>query len=71
MTKLAAARALLNTARLMQDNPLLPRLKELESLEKLVEKVGKIDLHACGSGRGLEALLRDVYKIGPRDENAA
>jgi regulator of protease activity HflC (stomatin/prohibitin superfamily) len=35
----AATRSLLNTAKLMEDNPLLLRLKELESLERLVEKV--------------------------------
>ncbi len=29
----------------MEENPLLLRLKELESLERLVEKVGRIDLH--------------------------
>ena len=34
----AATRSLLNTAKLMEDNPLLLRLKELESLERLVEK---------------------------------
>jgi regulator of protease activity HflC (stomatin/prohibitin superfamily) len=59
----AATRSLLNTARLMQDNPLLLRMKELESLEKLVEKVGRIDLHAGGSGAGLEALLTNLYRI--------
>ena len=47
----AATRSLLNTAKLMEDNPLLLRLKELESLERLVEKVGRIDLHA-GEGAG-------------------
>jgi len=46
----AATRSLLNTAKLMEENPLLLRLKELESLERLVEKVGRIDLHA-GDGR--------------------
>ena len=45
----AATRSLLNTARLMEDNPLLLRLKELEALEKLVEKVGRIDLHTGGA----------------------
>jgi hypothetical protein len=30
----------------MEENPLLLRLKELESIERLVEKVGRIDLHA-------------------------
>src|SRR5262249_58953913 len=34
----AATRSLLNTAKLMEENPLLLRLKELESLERLVEK---------------------------------
>ena len=58
----AATRSLLNTAKLMEENPLLLRLKELETLEKLVEKVGKIDLHA-GSGAGLDALLQGLWKL--------
>jgi regulator of protease activity HflC (stomatin/prohibitin superfamily) len=40
----AATRSLLNTAKLMEENPLVLRLKELESVERLVEKVGRIDL---------------------------
>ena len=58
----AATRSLLNTAKLMEDNPLLLRLKELESLERLVEKVGKIDLHA-GNGEGLDALLTKLVRL--------
>jgi hypothetical protein len=58
----AATRSLLNTAKLMENNPLLLRLKELEALEKLVEKVGRIDLHAGGSG-GLDALLNKLYTL--------
>jgi regulator of protease activity HflC (stomatin/prohibitin superfamily) len=58
----AAARSLLNTAKLMEDNPLLLRLKELESLERLVEKVGRIDLHA-GEGAGLDALLTGLVRL--------
>ena len=58
----AATRSLLNTARLMEENPLLLRLKELESLERLVEKVGRIDLHA-GEGQGLDALLTRLVRI--------
>jgi regulator of protease activity HflC (stomatin/prohibitin superfamily) len=58
----AATRSLLNTARLMEENPLLLRLKELESLERLVEKVGRIDLHA-GEGQGLDALLTDLVRL--------
>lgn len=38
----AATRSLLNTAKLMEDNPVLIRLKELETLEKLTAKVSKI-----------------------------
>ena len=58
----AMRRSLLNTARLMEDNPLLLRLKELESLERLVEKVGRIDLHA-GEGQGLDALLNKLVRF--------
>ncbi|MEY9361885.1 regulator of protease activity HflC (stomatin/prohibitin superfamily) [Bradyrhizobium yuanmingense] len=58
----AATRSLLNTARLMEENPLLLRLKELESLERLVEKVGRIDLHA-GEGQGLDALLTRLVRL--------
>jgi len=59
----AATRSLLNTSKLMQDNPLLLRLKELEALEKLVEKVGRIDLHAGAGAGGLEALLSGLYRL--------
>ena len=58
----AATRSLLNTARLMEDNPLLLRLKELESLERVVEKVGRIDVHA-GEGRGLDALVNNLVRL--------
>jgi regulator of protease activity HflC (stomatin/prohibitin superfamily) len=58
----AATRSLLNTAKLMEENPLLLRLKELESLERLVEKVGRIDLHA-GEGQGFDALLSKLVRL--------
>jgi regulator of protease activity HflC (stomatin/prohibitin superfamily) len=58
----AATRSLLNTAKLMEENPLLLRLKELESIERLVEKVGRIDLHA-GEGAGLDALLTRLVRL--------
>lgn len=60
----AATRSLLNTAKLMENNPLLLRLKELEALEKLVEKVGRIDLHTGSGSGGLDALLSSLYKLG-------
>lgn len=64
----AATRSLLNTSRLMEDNPLLLRLKELEALEKLVEKVGRIDLHAGQGAGGFDALLQNLYSLS-RDKD--
>ena len=65
----AATRSLLNTARLMEDNPLLLRLKELEALERLVEKVGHIDLHSGETGGGFQSLLTGLYRLrGPDPE---
>jgi hypothetical protein len=66
----AATRSLLNTARLMEDNPLLLRLKELEALEKLVEKVGRIDLHAGAGTDGFDALLQNLYSLRERADAA-
>lgn len=65
----AATRSLLNTSRLMEDNPLLLRLKELEALEKLVEKVGRIELHAGNGAGGFDALLSNLYSLA-RDKEA-
>jgi hypothetical protein len=50
----------------MEENPLLLRLKELESLERLVEKVGRIDLHA-GDGQGFDALLTKLVRLKPAE----
>jgi regulator of protease activity HflC (stomatin/prohibitin superfamily) len=66
----AATRSLLNTSKLMEDNPLLLRLKELEALEKLVEKVGRIDLHAGAGAGGFDALLQNLYRLGRQAEDA-
>ncbi len=63
----AATRSLLNTARLMDDNPTLMRLKELEALEKLMEKIGHIELHA-GKDEGFDALLNGLVRIGKTAE---
>jgi regulator of protease activity HflC (stomatin/prohibitin superfamily) len=62
----AATRSLLNTAKLMEENPLLLRLKELESLERLVEKVGRIDLHT-GETNGFDALLSKLVRFKEPD----
>lgn len=55
----AATRSLLNTAKLMADNPTLMRLKELEALEKVVENVGSLTVY-----NGLEGILSDTIKLG-------
>jgi regulator of protease activity HflC (stomatin/prohibitin superfamily) len=57
----AATRSLLNTARLMEENPTLLRLKELETLEKVTEKVGSLTVYG-----GLEGVLKNlVPKLAP------
>ncbi|WP_340115268.1 slipin family protein [Pelagibius sp. 7325] len=57
----AATRSLLNTAKLMEDNPILLRLKELEALEKVSEKVGNVVV-----ANGLDGVLEDLVRIRPR-----
>jgi len=47
--EIASTRSLLNTARLMDENPTLYRLKELEFVERISEKVGSISL-SSGTG---------------------
>jgi regulator of protease activity HflC (stomatin/prohibitin superfamily) len=54
----SATRSLLNTARVMEDNPTALRLKELETLEKVTEKIDKISVFG-----GLDAVLQDLVKI--------
>jgi regulator of protease activity HflC (stomatin/prohibitin superfamily) len=56
----SATRSLLNTARVMEDNPTALRLKELETLEKVTEKIDKISVFG-----GLDAVLKDLVKILP------
>jgi regulator of protease activity HflC (stomatin/prohibitin superfamily) len=57
----AATRSLLNTAKLLEDNPILVRLKELETLEKLVEKVDRVSV----SG-GFEGMLENLIELKAR-----
>lgn len=45
----ASTRSLLNTAKLMEENQTLYRLKELEFLEKICDKIGNISLSNGGS----------------------
>jgi regulator of protease activity HflC (stomatin/prohibitin superfamily) len=52
--EIASTRSLLNTAKLMDENKTLYKLKELEHIEKICEKVGNISLN--GGGNVLERL---------------
>ncbi len=52
--EVASTRSLLNTAKLMEENKILYRLKELEYLERICDKVGSISL--SGAGNILEQL---------------
>jgi regulator of protease activity HflC (stomatin/prohibitin superfamily) len=54
----AATRALLNTAKLMDETPTLLRLKELETLEKVTEKVQSLTVFG-----GLDGVLKDTVRI--------
>jgi hypothetical protein len=44
----ASTRSLLNTAKLMEDNPMLFKLKEMEYVEKIAEKVNAITVNGNG-----------------------
>ena len=54
----AATRSLLNTAKVMEDNPVALRLKELETLERVAERIDKISVFG-----GLESVLNGLVKL--------
>jgi regulator of protease activity HflC (stomatin/prohibitin superfamily) len=54
----AATRSMLNTARVMEDNPVALRLKELEVLERIAERIDKIQVNG-----GLDSILTDLIRI--------
>lgn len=58
----AATRSLMNTSKVIKDNPVVLRLKELETLEKITEKIDRISVFG-----GIESLLKQVasFKTGP------
>ncbi len=61
--EVASTRSLLNTAKLMEENETLYRLKELEYLERICDKVGSIHL---GGGADVLGQLRELVqaKVG-------
>ena len=53
-----ATRSLLNTAKLIEESPVLMRLKELEALEKVTEKIDKLTVFG-----GLDGVLKQLVTI--------
>lgn len=53
-----AMRSLHNTAKMMENNPTLMRLKELEALERVTDRIDKITVFG-----GLEGVLTDLIKL--------
>lgn len=53
-----ATRSLLNTAKVMETNEVALRLKELETLEKITEKIGNISVYG-----GLDSVLNDLVRM--------
>lgn len=53
-----ATRSLLNTARVMAENPVMLRLKELEALSDIAGKVERLTIH-----NGTAGLMNDIVKL--------
>ena len=58
--EMASTRSLLNTAKLMEDNAMLYKLKEMEYVEKIAEKINNISL--SGSGQIVDQLKQIFVK---------
>ncbi len=56
----ASTRSLLNTAKLMEDNTMLFKLKEMEYVEKIADKIGEITV--SGNGNVIEQ-LKDIFSV--------
>ena len=54
----AATRSLLNTAKVMEGNPVALRMKELETLERVAERIDKIFVFG-----GLDQVLNGLVKL--------
>ena len=53
-----ATRSLLNTAKVMAENPVMLRLKELEALETIAGKVERLTIH-----KGTSSLMNDIVRL--------
>ncbi len=59
----SATRSLLNTAKVMAENPVMLRLKELEALEAISAKVQSLTIH-----NGTQGLLDDIVTLRDRQD---
>lgn len=57
----SATRSLLNTAKVMENNPVALRLKEMETLERIAERIDKISVVG-----GLDQVLHGLVNIQPK-----
>ncbi len=62
----AATRSLHNTAKMMEGNPVLLRLKELEALEKVADRIGHLTVYG-----GLEGLMNDLVTMTGKSSRRA
>ncbi len=56
----ASTRSLLNTAKLMENNEMLFKLKEMEYVEKIADKIGEITV--AGNGNVIKQ-LKDIFSV--------
>ena len=56
----ASTRSLLNTAKLMEDNEMLFKLKEMEFVEQIADKIGEITLSGNG---GMIGQLKEIFSV--------
>lgn len=56
----ASTRSLLNTAKLMEDNEMLFKLKEMEYVEKIADKIGEITVSGNGN---MVKQLKDIFTV--------
>lgn len=60
-----ATRSLHNTAKLMEGNPVLLRLKELEVLENITGRINTLNVYG-----GLDGVMNDMVKLTDRTKVA-
>lgn len=56
----ASTRSLLNTAKLMEDNEMLFKLKEMEYVEKIADKIGEISISGNGN---MVKQLKEIFTV--------